>query len=381
MRVLYFTRDYTPHDWRFLNALTETEHKVFYLRLEQQGMPLEDRPLPPQIEVIPWQGGRKPLRLKDFPRLFMDLKRVIRHIHPDLVHAGPIQTAAFLTALSGFQPLVSMSWGYDLLRDAERNAFWRWITRYTLARSAVLVGDCDAVGARARAYGMRAERIVTFPWGVDLKHFIPTLSEEERLSFRRRWGWGEQAFVLISVRAWEPIYGVEELAHAFVQVSRELPQVCLIMLGNGSLAGRIHRIFLQGGVLDRVQFPGQVSQANLPLYYRTADLYLSASHSDGTSISLLEAMACGRPVLVSDIPGNREWVSDGVQGWLFESGNAEALASAIRRAVEERERLPQMGEAARSLAERRADWSQNFQHLLEAYRLAASLVEKPRTAG
>lgn len=376
MRVLYFTRDYTPHDWRFLNALAKTEHKVFYLRLEQQGMPIEDRPLPPQIEVIPWQGGCRPLRLKDFPSLFMDLKRVIRHIHPDLVHAGPIQTAAFLTALSGFQPLVSMSWGYDLLRDAERNALWRWITRYTLACSTVLVGDCDTVGARAMAYGMKAERIVTFPWGVDLKHFIPALSEEERLSFRRRWGWGEQAFVLISVRAWEPIYGVEELAHAFVQVSRELPQVYLMMLGNGSLAGRIHRIFLQGGVLDRVQFPGQVSQANLPFYYRTADLYISVSHSDGTSISLLEAMACGRPVLVSDIPGNREWVSDGVQGWLFETGSAEALASAIRRAVEERERLPQMGKAARSLAERRADWSQNFQQLLEAYRLAASLVEK-----
>jgi glycosyltransferase involved in cell wall biosynthesis len=376
MRVLYFTRDYTPHDWRFLNALAETEHKVFYLRLEQQGTSLEDRPLPPQIEVIPWQGGRKPFRPKDFPRLLIDLKRVIRHINPDLVHAGPIQTAAFLTALSGFQPLVSMSWGYDLLRDAERNAVWRWVTRYTLARSAVLVGDCETVRARAIAYGMRAERVVTFPWGVDLKHFAPALSEEERLAFRRRWGWGEQAFVLISVRAWEPIYGVEELAHAFVQVSRELPQVCLIMLGNGSLAGRIRRIFLQGGVLDRVQFPGQVSQANLPQYYRSADLFVSASHSDGTSISLLEAMACGCPALVSDIPGNREWVSHGVQGWLFETGSAEALASAIRRAVEERDRLSQMGRAARHLAEQRADWSQNFPQLLEAYRLAASLVEK-----
>jgi glycosyltransferase involved in cell wall biosynthesis len=376
MRVLYFTRDYTPHDWRFLNALAETEHKVFYLRLEQQGTSLEDRPLPPQIEVIPWQGGRKPFRPKDFPRLSIDLKRVIRYINPDLVHAGPIQTAAFLTALSGFQPLVSMSWGYDLLRDAERNAVWRWVTRYTLARSAVLVGDCETVRARAIAYGMRAERVVTFPWGVDLKHFAPALSEEERLAFRRRWGWGEQAFVLISVRAWEPIYGVEELAHAFVQVSRELPQVCLIMLGNGSLAGRIRRIFLQGGVLDRVQFPGQVSQANLPQYYRSADLFVSASHSDGTSISLLEAMACGCPVLVSDIPGNREWVSHGVQGWLFETGSAEALASAIRRAVEERDRLSQMGRAARHLAEQRADWSQNFPQLLEAYRLAASLVEK-----
>jgi hypothetical protein len=54
-------------------------------------------------------------------RLLVDLKKVLRSVKPDLVHAGPIQRAAFLTALAGFRPLVSMSWGYDLLVDAERS--------------------------------------------------------------------------------------------------------------------------------------------------------------------------------------------------------------------------------------------------------------------
>lgn len=381
MRILYFTRDYTTHDHRFLDALAKTEHQIFYLRLERQAQQFEDRPLPPEIKSIPWRGGRKPFQMRDIPSLLFDLKRVMREVKPDLVHAGPIQTASFLTALSSFHPLVSMSWGYDLLCDAERSAFRRWATRYTLARSAVLIGDCETVRQKALTFGMSSERIVTFPWGVDLHHFRPPLSAQERLSLRRKWGWEEASFVLLSVRAWEPLYGVEELAHAFVQASHEIPQLRLVMLGNGSQAAHIQHIFRQGGVLERVYFPGQVSQMHLPEYYRAADAYISASHSDGTSISLLEAMACGCPVLVSDIPGNREWVNDGVQGWLFAVGNVDALANAIRRAIDERARLPEMGEAARRLVEQRADWTRNFPRLLEAYQLAIEVARQKQTDG
>jgi hypothetical protein len=114
-------------------------------------------------------------------------------------------------------------------------------------------------------------------------------------------------------------------------------------------------------------------------HYRIADLYLSASHSDGTSISLLEAMACGRPALVSDIPGNREWVQPGVNGWLFPDGDEKALAQAIVRAVDQRQQLPEMGRAAREIAEQRADWERNFQELLKAYGLALEIFRRGLT--
>ena len=88
---------------------------------------------------------------------------------------------------------------------------------------------------------------------------------------------------------------------------------------------------MNGGVLDRVQFGGQVSQRDLPRWYHKADLYISPSHIDGSSVSLMEALACGLPALVSDIPANREWVSEGVNGWLFPDGNADILADRFWR--------------------------------------------------
>jgi glycosyltransferase involved in cell wall biosynthesis len=154
------------------------------------------------------------------------------------------------------------------------------------------------------------------------------------------------------------------------------------MLGNGPLAPTIRRIFQQGGVMDQVHFPGQVPQAKLPDFYRAVDLYISTSHSDGTSISLLEALASGTPVLLSDIPGNREWVAQpGEQaspelsrrvGWLFKDGDVESLKNGILQAVEQREQLPAMSHAARQLAEARGNWEVNFPKLFEAYEIALS---------
>jgi glycosyltransferase involved in cell wall biosynthesis len=368
MRILYFSRDYTTHDHRFLSALARTEHKTFYLRLERRGHQLDDRPLPPEIEIVPWIVGVNPVEFKDGPRLLTHLRKLIRSLKPDLIQAGPLQRSAFLAALTGFQPLVSMSWGYDLLVDAARNRWWRWATQYTLKRSAAFVGDSDIIREKAIEHGMEAEHIVTFPWGADIRRFSPGGDG----GLRERLGWGEDAFVLLSNRGWSPIYGVEELARAFVDAARGNPGLRLLMLGNGPQAGLIRQIFLRGGVLEYVHFPGYVNQQELPNYYRAADLYISTSHSDGTSISLLEALGCGCPVLLSDIPGNREWVEPDVQGWWYAVGDVGALTKAILRSVESRPRLVEMGRAARALAESRGDWEKNFPRLFQAYSIATN---------
>ena len=185
MRVLYFTRDYTPHDHRFLSALAGTDHRVYYLRLERSQLLLEDRPLTPEIEQVHWLGGQNPFHWKALPSLWYDLRKVLERLKPDVVHAGPIQSAALLAALSGFQPLVSMSWGSDLLVEADRTRKMNWVTRYTLRHTRVLVGDCQAVRLKAESFGFAGERVALFTWGVDLQHFVPGPAGD----LRRRLGW------------------------------------------------------------------------------------------------------------------------------------------------------------------------------------------------
>jgi len=256
-----------------------------------------------------------------------------------------------------------MSWGYDLLQEADRSWLMRQITRYTLKHSKQLITDCMTVRNKAIELGMLESSIVTFPWGVNLVDFRPEIYPPKASEY----------FTILSTRSWEAMYGVEILAKAFVAAARTEPKVRLFLLGNGSQAQLLRDIFEQGGVSERVFMPGQISQFELARFYQMADLYVSASHVDGSSVSLMEALASGRPVLVSDIPGNQEWVENGKNGWCFKDGDIRDLANKIIMASQERDKLTAMSFAARQVAEEKADWMRNFTKLLQSYELVLSL--------
>ncbi|GAB4493762.1 MAG: glycosyltransferase [Anaerolineales bacterium] len=357
MRIIYFSLDYTPHDHRFLSALSKSEHEAFYVRLQRGPRQTESRPVPENIRIVQWAGGQKIFEWQDLPKYVLDFRRVVKEIKPDLVHAGPIQTCAFIAVLSGFRPILTMSWGFDLMKDVHRGHWWEFATRYTLKRSTYFTSDARVTRDTAVRYGMNPEKTVVFPWGVDLSHFTP-----------KDWSLvTDNSFTVFCNRSWEPIYGVDVLARAFVRVAQQRPEARLLLLGSGSQGHLIRDILTQGGVLEQTTFAGQVNHADLPRFYHMADLYISASHVDGSSVSLMEAMACGLPCLVSDIPANQEWVQTGYNGWLFRDGDERDLATKILQAIENQKSLSQIGQNARIIAEARADWRKSSQILYQAY--------------
>lgn len=362
-RIVFFSNDYGPHDYRFLSAIRNGGHEAFHVRLEGESRQTEDRPVPEGVEIVQWAGGRGKFRWQDLPKYVLSLRRVIRKIQPDLIHAGPIQTCAFIAVLTGFRPILTMSWGFDLMQDADRNRWYRQITRYVLRNSTFFTSDAEVTCAKAVAYGMNPDNTLVFPWGVDLDRFTPgswSPPNEEKLI-------ADHSFTLFCNRAWEPRYGVDILARAFVRATESRLGLNLMLLGGGSQGARIRQILMNGSVLDRVTFAGQVSQAELPNWYHRADVFISPAHVDGSSVSLLEALASGLPCLVSDIPGNKEWVTEGENGWLFPDGDADALAAKILQAADQRKTLPEIGRAARAVAEERADWTKNSAKLMQVY--------------
>lgn len=362
MRVLYFTERDTPHDRRFLTALAGTDHQVFALRMK------DCEPLTPKgVTECEWhEGGPDLSNWAGWEAGAAQLKKLLAGLKPDLVHAGPVQGPALLTAQAGFHPLVTMSWGSDLLRTAQRSPWMRSATQYALDRSNVFLGDCRTVADAAAGCGFPREKMVLFPWGVDLQVFSPENKFEEGEALRERLGW-EENFVVLCNRAWAPLYGVDLLARAFVAAVQQEPRLRLLLVGDGPQAGLIHQILDPLGGL--VHFAGLINQEELPAYYHTADLYISPSHSDGSSISLLEAMACERPVLVSNIPGNREWVTAGRNGQLFSDGSEVDLTGKLVELTQDPS-LDELGQNARIVAMERADWRRNFQECLRAYQLA-----------
>jgi glycosyltransferase involved in cell wall biosynthesis len=260
-----------------------------------------------------------------------------------------------------------MSWGSDILYYAKRNPFVRAKISYSLKKADALICDCETVRSAAEQLGYENDRAVIFPWGVDLDRFSPRRGESK---LRANLGW-QNAFVIVHLRSWEQLYDPETSLRGFLLAAKREPRLRLLLPGAGSFAQRLRKLLAGSGLADRVHLPGRVSQDALPDFYRAADLYLSASRSDGSSVSLMEALACGLPALVTDIASNREWVSV-KNGWTFRPGHAEELADKI---VEiSKTDLKQYSKQARKIAEHKADWQKNKLGLTRAYDLALESV-------
>ena len=364
MRILYFTERDGPHDQRFLTALAGTEHQVFTLR-QKQCVPASITGItelawpgeqPNWSNWCGWEAGKA------------QFLKVLDDVQPELVHAGPVQGPALLAALADFHPLLTMSWGSDLLLRAKRSPWMRQATQFTLDRTDIFLGDCQTVLDEAAAYRFSPSRMVRFPWGVDLNHFSPHQAESAGLEYRKSLHW-EDHFILLCNRTWSLIYGVDLLAKAFAAAVKENKNIRLLLVGDGPQSDLIHQIL--DPVLECVHFPGWLSRQEILKAYGAADLFVSPSHCDGSSVSLLEALACGLPVLTSDIPSNREWVTPGKVGDLFRDGDAIALTKKLLN-MAETSTLKHMGEKSHQLAEERADWRKNFQILLGAYQMACN---------
>ena len=374
-RILYVSQGYNTHDRRFLGKLAATNHEVWFLPCGVDPVPLEEQPIPAGIKHLnPLSKGNQPRSAADWIVAYSRFRRHLRRIRPDLVHAGPVQTGAFLAALNRAAPLLVMSWGSDVLVAPDRNRWSGWMTRFTLRRAQMVLSDCLAVRDRVlELSGLREDQMVLLPFGVELTRFR---RKPSALGLREKLGW-QNCRVILSTRSFEQSHGTFVFLEGIRQVLQAQPQARVLMLGDGSLKNQVVSFVERNGLRDKIHLAGQVRQDLLPDYFNEADLYVSAAFSDGSSISLLEAMACGLPVIVADCYGNREWVTHGVNGWLTPPGKADLLAETVLEALGQEGRLSAMREANQAVVRERADWERNFSRLLEAY---DKLLGTPQTS-
>ena len=267
------------------------------------------------------------------------------------VLAGPLTTVTRLLHVGRDLPrVVGLSWGFDLHElQAQADAAW-------LAGLSGLVVDSDATMQIALQAGMQKSQLTFLPWGVDLDLFTPEGPMFDLSPLQLDPG----TRLLLSMRAHEPIYRIGEIIDAFAQVHRDHEDLVLLIGHSGSLTEELQA---QVGRLDldaAVRFIDSVPESEVAELMRVCAGYVSASEVDGTSVTLLQAMACGTPVIASDSPGNLSWVSPNT-GILFHVGSVTQQAAAISQALTMD--VTRRTDAALTLVRTRADWHANLSRL------------------
>jgi glycosyltransferase involved in cell wall biosynthesis len=278
--------------------------------------------------------------------LYLSVRRAVREIIAqgfdfDLIDAHyyyPDGVAAAFIARELGKPFVVTARGSDINLIAEFRVPRRMML-WTARNAAATITVSGALKARLAAFGADAHRIKVLRNGVDLALFRPC----ERNSAKRKYGVEGPAPVLISVGNLIQPKG----HHIAIEATAYHPSARLLVVGAGperpalqALAGRL-------GISERVYFLGRVGQAELPETYSAADILILASSREGWANVLLEAMACGTPIVATDVGGTPEVITEPAAGLLVKERTAPAFAEAVARLLD----APPTREATRRYAE------------------------------
>ena len=190
-----------------------------------------------------------------------------------------------------------------------------------MARADAMISVSAGLKRDMVALGAEADRITVLRNGVDLEQFQPP---NDRAALRA--ALGITGPTLLSVGHLIPRKG----HHLAIEAMALLPDWRLLLAGEGPERGRLEALAARTGVADRVRFVGTVPHATLGRYYGAADALVLASSREGWANVLLEAMACGTPVVASDIPGNPEVVQGRAAGLIVDENSATGFAAGVR---------------------------------------------------
>ena len=295
----------------------------------------------------------------------------------DLVHLhypffGGAEPVLLRTWLHPDQPLV-LSYHMDAVADGLRGALFRLHAQLVLPRivaraARVLVSSDDYASHSALAgVGDVLLRVEVHPYGVDTERFRP--GREPALRERLRVAPDE--VVVLFVSRLDPAHHFKGLHVLLEALSQARPDRWrLVVVGDGSLRAGFERQGAARGIADRVHFAGDVSDAELPAYYRASNLHVCPSTEAAEAFSLvtLEAAASGIPTVASSLPGVRTVVVDWETGVLVAPNDSAGLAKVVGSLVEQPTRLAELGCAARLRVEANYQWDPAILRLEQTYR-------------
>jgi len=223
------------------------------------------------------------------------------------------------------KPIVVTIHGSDFRLAMEKASFLTWIFLYVCKKANHIICVSEFQSEELQKKGVRAEKIVAFPMGIDESFFEAGRNREEKLD--------RQSHTVLSNRSLLALYNIPLLIRAIPTILKEEPYTKFIIAGEGKEKEALLREAKNLKVSSFVQFPGRVPHEEMADLLSRADIYVSTSLYDGTSVSLLEAMGSGAFPVVTDIPANREWITSGQNGFLVPVKEEGYLASKIIEAI------------------------------------------------
>lgn len=242
------------------------------------------------------------------------LRKIIKEYNPSVVHAHQANSIGFISALANKNryPHVLTTWGDDVLIFPQKNFVYRVLAKTSLKYADVITADAKSMETAIHLFYKKVD-VVIANFGIDL-YPEDAISKENRI---------------YSNRLHNDLYNIDKIILGCNHFLKTHPDWKLIIAGEGNNTSDLKLLVKKLDLDARVEFVGFLNQEENRMNYYKSKIYISIPNTDGTSISLLEAMAYGCIPLVSELASNKEWITDNVNGLIVKDFNVEEALQCV----------------------------------------------------
>ena len=289
---------------------------------------------------------------------------------PTLLISGPLDTVSRLF-IGGDYLHVGISWATDLMVfAASSNDHLMEITKTVQELDLVFVDNYPCENALV-AMGVAEKDIVRAPWGPDFEVPLDNWNSIDKAQ-------GPEGIrKVLFGRTIEPHYEPEVFLEAFSQLAKEFDDVHAILIDSGTHVDHIKELIMKLNLENRITWEKARSTAGFLHLIKEADVFVTTPKTDGTSVSVLQAMDLGVPIVSSETNGSAEWVIAGITGWTFPKGDQLQLLMELKDVLSTSNETKQViTQNARKLVQTRAGWNTSKKRM--SVRLESMIEEKSR---
>ncbi|RWS41905.1 glycosyltransferase family 1 protein [Bacillus mycoides] len=291
---------------------------------------------------------RSPLSIQNL-HAYKKLKSIIHQNKYKIIHChtpmgGVIARLAARKARREGTKVIYTAHGFHFCKGSP---FINWLLYYPIERSLATTTDCLitinqedynlAVKHRFQAKDIKLVHGV----GVDIERFTP-VTETEKQELKLQFGYNPQDFVMFYAAEFNKNKNQSFLIRVLAQLKNEIPHAKLLLAGEGPLKEECKKIATQLGVSNMVHFLGY--RNDIASLLQMCDLAVASSYREGLPVNIMEAMACGLPVVATDNRGHRELIINNKNGWIVDRDDINAMADRIKGISINPKVLDQMGE-------------------------------------
>ncbi len=296
-------------------------------------------------------------------RYFLSLRKVrkvLGRVQPDLLNTHFLTGYGYWGHFSGFHPNVLTVWGDDVYVTPGENALKGWLARRALRSCEAVTGDSQDILSGCTRLGADPGKCYRVLWGVDFERFAPG----DATRWRTDHGFTPGDIVFFSPRSYtQPYYNIDTVIAAAARVSAAEPRARFLFSGYEGDPEPFRRAASAAGILPVTRMVGRLPHGEFAQALQACDVFISVPSVDATAVSLLEAMACGRAVIVSALASAMEWIRDGHSGLVVRPRDEQGLAEAMLQLAGSAQLRDELGGRALATARQEAGFNQNMDHV------------------